>query len=849
MASTQSYNPSTSEDDSIPEYPDCSFTGYSNGMERVQQEEDDRDEEPEQRRGQKRRRGQNEEDEPKVKKSTYSDISWRMMKKMGYQDNTGLGKHSQGRVDPVEASKQKGRRGLGAAPDPVDHSATRFDETEEVIQMPEIIDWLRSEMDDLDELDRSKLDEWCVHGTRKLTIDDETLFCDPEILKLVLEAKTVFDDMNDLEMRRACQRSNPFETIKNAVFLNRAAVKMANMDALLNFMFTNPVDEDGSSLVRDYELLYFADVCAGPGGFSEYVLWKRKWHAKGFGFTLRAENDFNLDNFLAGHPETFHPFYGIKEDGDVYNPENIESLMKLVMNETETGVHFMMADGGFSVKNQENIQEILSKRLYLCQCLAALSILREKGHFVVKLFDLFTPFSVGLIYLMYKCFRQIAIIKPNTSRPANSERYLVCKWMKPHTDTIRRHLLDICETMYNSSGNEDIRELVPYEILREDTRFFRYIYESNNRIGRNQITGLRKIAAYAQNKNLVETRQAEIREQCLREWHLPSTMRTAAKGQKTSHEEYGSELLRDTDKKFMTIPENLLTGQAKLEQIFGEMQEHWYFVALNTPENSQKNYRTFFLSKGRQDVVMLNAKGTWEHLPKGVLVEMSPKTLIYGEIVQEHKGEDRSQRTTFALHIIDGLFLDGEDIRKFPLLERNRLCHKFAQAVNKPTVPGCGETTVPIRCKKLIPFRDVGPFIDGLQYFGLKNMTQRKGYILPNTDERFYIPKALLFLCEIKSNLRMHMSTRLGEPYYYDTTQKHPFSQRELKDPHSILASFVTTFNFRQLWKWEQEHQIEPAPYNPNHHLDDGDGLLCRTHFELLTWKSDEKKRHCSNHH
>ena len=32
--------------------------------------------------------------------------------------------------------------------------------------------------------------------------------------------------------------------------------------------------------MKSDEPLYFADVCAGPGGFSEYVLWKRKWRAK-----------------------------------------------------------------------------------------------------------------------------------------------------------------------------------------------------------------------------------------------------------------------------------------------------------------------------------------------------------------------------------------------------------------------------------------------------------------------------------------------------------------------------------------------------------------------------------------
>lgn len=71
-------------------------------------------------------------------------------------------------------------------------------------------------------------------------------------------------------MKNVRTRCNPFETIGSAIFLNRAAVKMANMDELFDFMFTNPVDKDGMPLVKENELLYFADVCAGPGGFPEY---------------------------------------------------------------------------------------------------------------------------------------------------------------------------------------------------------------------------------------------------------------------------------------------------------------------------------------------------------------------------------------------------------------------------------------------------------------------------------------------------------------------------------------------------------------------------------------------------
>ena len=47
---------------------------------------------------------------------------------------------------------------------------------------------------------------------------------------------------------------------------------------------------------------------------------------------------------------------------------------------------------GFSVEGQENIQEVLSKRLYLCQMMVALGVLRAEGCFVCKLFDLTTPF-------------------------------------------------------------------------------------------------------------------------------------------------------------------------------------------------------------------------------------------------------------------------------------------------------------------------------------------------------------------------------------------------------------------------------------------------------------------------
>ena len=65
-----------------------------------------------------------------------------------------------------------------------------------------------------------------------------------------------------------------FNNVKNP---NRAAMKMAEVDALSGWVF--------SQKNKNYENIanpiYFGDICAGPGGFSEYILWRTQWHAKG----------------------------------------------------------------------------------------------------------------------------------------------------------------------------------------------------------------------------------------------------------------------------------------------------------------------------------------------------------------------------------------------------------------------------------------------------------------------------------------------------------------------------------------------------------------------------------------
>lgn len=736
------------------------------------------------------------------------------MEKMGYRKDTGLGRSGQGRVEPIEASQQRGRRGLGMKLDDLDKAAVKWNPAIEEISIPERVEWLMNREADetLLELSTDTLSSWVSRGVKKFTIENETKFCDENILKRVLESKSVFDKLGAEDMRRARTKSNPFETIRGNIFLNRAAVKMANMDSMFDFMFTNLVDEAGKSLVGENDLLYFADVCAGPGGFSEYVLHRKKWEAKGFGFTLKGENDFKLHDFFAGPSETFSPFYGLNDDGNVYDPENINSLEELVKDETDSGVHFMMADGGFSVEGQENIQEILSKQLYLAQCLVALTIVRTKGHFVVKIFDLFTPFSVSLIYLMYKCFQQICICKPNTSRPANSERYLVCKWKKPYTDTIRRHLFAINKELWlNKDQQLDILEMTPMNVLQNDREFFDYIYNSNNIIGKSQIVGLLKIAAYCHDSELLETKQSEIREQCLKLWNLPNENRK--KPVMKSNEQYCAQLMEPKwlKEKFMSAPERSLVSLDLVKSSIHSVLD-WYFVGVDDIATSSKN-RTFFMSRGRFDVHTFNMNSNiWEPIHDKTL-EMSGDTLIYGEIVKELIGESRSQIATQSLHIIDGIILGGKDVRHMPLVERNQMCQKFARALKKPSQ--CSDyKSMPIRCKRLYKLTDVKVFFDSLEPRRLKDGSEKMGYNIGrnsnssvNNTIRFHVPRGLLMLDEVRSDKMRCFSNSQKKIYYFDKNTKKTDFPENLQATEKY-ASFKNTFTNRLIWKFEVLEQI-----------------------------------------
>uniref|UniRef100_A0A8C5L309 Cap-specific mRNA (nucleoside-2'-O-)-methyltransferase 1 n=1 Tax=Jaculus jaculus TaxID=51337 RepID=A0A8C5L309_JACJA len=683
--------------------------------------------------------------------SMYNSVSQKLMAKMGFKEGEGLGKYSQGRKDIVEASNQKGRRGLGL-------TLQGFDEELNV-------DW--------------RDDPFFLCSLRKMIIEDETEFCSEELLHSMLRCKSVFDILDEEEMRRARTRANPYEMIRGVLFLNRAAMKMANMDFVFDHMFTNPRDSKGKPLVkdRDPDLLYFADVCAGPGGFSEYVLWKKKWHAKGFGMTLKGPNDFKLEDFYSASSELFEPYYGeggIDGDGDITRPENINAFRNFVLDNTDRkGVHFLMADGGFSVEGQENLQEILSKQLLLCQFLMALSVLRTGGHFLCKTFDLFTPFSVGLIYLLYCCFERVCLFKPVTSRPANSERYVVCKGLKVGIDDVREYLFSVNIKLNQLRNTDsDVNLVVPLIVIKGDHEFTDYMIRSNESHCNLQIKALAKIRAFVQDTEYLPMLPNPI----------PDQARVAPSSSDPKSKFF--ELIQGTEIDIFSYKPTLLTAQnlEKIRPVFD------YRCMVSGGEQK------LLLGLGRSQIYTWDGRQSDRWVKLDLKTELPRDTLLSVEIVHELKGEGKAQRKISAIHILDVLILNGSDVREQHFNQRIQLAEKFVKAVSKPSRPDMN----PIRVKEVYRLEEMEKIFVRLEMKLIKGSGGTPKLSYTGRDDRHFVPTGLYIVRTVNEPWTMGVSRSSQKKFFFNKQTKN--STYDL--PADSIAPFHICYYGRLFWEW-----------------------------------------------
>jgi cap1 methyltransferase len=257
--------------------------------------------------------------------------------------------------------------------------------------------------------------------------------------------------------------------------LSRSFYKMVEMCS--NFDILNELP---SSSCKTFHL------AEGPGGFIEALVSLRN-NANDcyFGMTLNNE-DINTPGwkksqiFLKSNPNVVIE-NGSDNTGDLLNKENLEYCFKKYNNSMD----LITADGGFDFSINFNNQECLSLKLIYAQVCYAIAMQKKNGSFILKVFDLFTEGSMDILFLLCCLYKKVYIIKPNTSRLANSEKYIICKDFKlENSNTIMYELLKSFDYLKN---NCNLTRILNIDI---PCCFVNKIEEYNSVFGQSQIENI-----------------------------------------------------------------------------------------------------------------------------------------------------------------------------------------------------------------------------------------------------------------------------------------------------------------------------------------------------------------------
>lgn len=325
---------------------------------------------------------------------------------------------------------------------------------------------------------------------------------EPEINKTLFTylttIKTEIDNRQD-DWDRFKKYTNPYEYIHTQISnskpavckikpLSRSYFKMIEMCGLFDLIKDLPVN------------CMTMHLAEGPGGFIEALCHLRENKNDNYiGITLIDKNNNNVPGwkksnlFLENNKNVF-----IETAAD--RTGNLMSLDNLIycQKKYKQSVDMVTADGGFDFSIDFNHQEAVSSKLILCQIIFAIAVQKKHGNFLIKFFDTFTTASIDMLYLLSVLYEDVYFIKPNSSRYANSEKYVVCKnFRMDNSDELINKFYPVFN---NESMNINISEIFT---MRTPYLFINKIEEINAIYGQQQLDSI------ASTLNLIDNNKSD----------------------------------------------------------------------------------------------------------------------------------------------------------------------------------------------------------------------------------------------------------------------------------------------------------------------------------------------------
>ena len=270
--------------------------------------------------------------------------------------------------------------------------------------------------------------------------------------------------------------TNPYEYIHSIVPrynhsisrikpLSRSFYKMVEIVSLFELQYL---------LNRDFQSFHLAE---GPGGFIEALAFLKKLSNQSsnntntntntishYGMTLQS-SDVDVpswkksQDFLKKNPQVIIE-NGPSKTGDLFRLDNLKYCYTSYYNSMD----MITGDGGFDFSLDYDNQEHSSIKLIFAQICFAIMMQKVGGIFILKIFDIFTRPTVELLFLLANLYDSVYIIKPYTSRIANSEKYIVCKGFRGVSGDFITNILSVFREVMDEKNGKQISGLLDIEI-------------------------------------------------------------------------------------------------------------------------------------------------------------------------------------------------------------------------------------------------------------------------------------------------------------------------------------------------------------------------------------------------
>jgi 23S rRNA U2552 (ribose-2'-O)-methylase RlmE/FtsJ len=238
----------------------------------------------------------------------------------------------------------------------------------------------------------------------------------------------------------------------------------------------------------------FATFAEAPGGFVQSLQHYRKKF-------VNIENDaiygisLKDGNKKTGHDikweldtDNFHIIFGDlnnkNHDGNLINPEILSYFISLFNGKKAS---IATADGGFLLSDiDENFKESYHIPLFFAETLGALSVLEKGGIFIFKIYDVSIKPMFDILHILNNTFREVNIVKPLTSRPANSEKYIVAIGYNGISKKLKKKLFQILQQLWENEQKEEKEYVKSFIDIQYDDKFMKNIIDINSKYIKNQ---------------------------------------------------------------------------------------------------------------------------------------------------------------------------------------------------------------------------------------------------------------------------------------------------------------------------------------------------------------------------